>query len=498
MPTELRHEVVSSLRWSAAAKLSGQIVNWAITIVVIRLLVPGDYGLMAIANVFMGLLAIVAEMGFGASLVQVANLQAQRARQLLGVALLVNLGVFLTLVAMAPIIGRFYNEVRLTPVVQVLALQFPIATLCLVPDALLRRSLRFKKLSAIEIASGMSGNLATLTLALLGKGVWALVIGALAGTIVRAIVLQATAETRVTPSFRLSGTRSLVSFGANVTSMRFLGYLFTQCDVLIAGKILGKHGLGLYSVAVHLATLPMQRISTILNDVAFPAFSRIQGDRRAVATNLRLAIRMMSLIAFPMLWGLASVAPELVHLAMGPKWLESIIPLQIVAIVIPLRMVNSIVSTATVGTGHADIGLKTALIAIVIALPAFYLGARCGIIGLAVAWLFVTPLVVYTNVSRASPRIGVSLSDVLIDMVRPGLASLVMVIGVYACRLATGGWSNGGRVAILVVVGVVLYVICTVLINPRSAMQAIAILAPPIFSARVQRVFDSIKRFRAR
>ena len=492
---ELRHEVVSSLRWSAAAKLGGQILNWAITIFVIRLLVPGDYGLMAIANVFMGLLGIVAEMGFGASLIQVTNLEADRIRRLFGAALLVNCAMFLVLVAGAPLIARFYDEGRLTLVVQISALQFLIATICLVPDALLRRSLQFKKLSAIEIVSGLSGNIATLVLASLGKGVWALVIGGLAATSLRAMLLQATAGRRVMPSFRLAGTRSLVSFGANVTSMRFLAYAFTQCDTLIAGKVLGKDGLGHYSVAVHLATLPMQRISTIINDVAFPAFSRIQNDRRAVATNLRLAIRMMSLIAFPMLWGLASVTPELVRIAMGPKWIDSIIPLQIVSAVIPLRMVNSIVSTATVGSGHADIGFKTSVIAMLIAPPAFYLGAQFGIIGLAVAWLFVTPLVVYTNVSRSSPRVGVSLQDVLHDIARPGLASLLMAIGVYACRFATSGLGDGGRVAILIATGVLLYVVATVLVNGHSAVQAMEIFAPRIVSTRLRRVFDAVRRF---
>ncbi len=495
MTTDLRHDVVSSLRWSALAKFGSQVISWAITIVVIRLLVPGDYGLMAIANVFMGLLGILAEMGFGASLVQATNLEPDRIRRLFGAALLVNGAMYFALVAGAPLIAYFYHEPRLTLVVQVSAVQFLIGTVCLVPDAILRRSVRFRKLSTIDMASGLSGNLSTLVLALLGKGVWALVIGGLVAATLRAVLLQATVRDRVMPSFRLGGTRSLVSYGANVTSMRFLSYAFTQCDTLIAGKVLGKDILGLYFVAVHLATLPMQRISTVINDVAFPAFSRIQGDPRAVSANLRLAVRMISLIAFPMLWGLASVAPELVHIAMGANWTKSIVPLQIVAVVIPLRMVNAIVATATVGTGHAGIGLKTSVIAMLIALPAYYLGAQFGIVGLAIAWLFITPLVVYVNVYRSSTKIGISIGNVLHDMARPGFAALLMAIGVYVIRLATERLSDDARAVILIAGGTVLYVAATVLVNGRSAAQAIDILAPQSAAVKFRKIYDIVRRF---
>ena len=165
------------------------------------------------------------------------------------------------------------------------------------------------------------------------------------------------------------------------------------------------------------------------------------------------------------------------------------------AIVIPLRMVNSIVSTATVGTGHADIGFKTSVIAMLIAPPAFYVGARLGVTWLAVAWLFVTPLVVYVNVSRASPRIGVSVRDVLHDMARPSLAALLMVMGVYACRFPTSRLGDGGRVTILIVTGALLYVVTTVIVNGRSAVQAIDIIAPRTVSTRLQGIYGTVRRF---
>ena len=491
---DLRHDVVTSLRWSAFAKFGGQLASWAITIFVIRLLVPGDYGLMAISNVFMGLLAIVAEMGFGASLIQATELNRARIRQLFGAAVIANVGIFLTLVASAPLIARFYAEPRLVFIVQVSAIQFLIGTISLVPDALLRRSLAFKKLSVIEVGSALCGNACTLACALSGRGVWSLVLGALAGAGMRAILLQSAVRDRITPSFHLTGIRSLIAFGANVTSTRIIWYLFTQCDTLIAGKVLGKEALGLYSVAVHLATLPMQRLSSIINDVAFPAFSRIQSDRRAVTDNLRLAVRLIALLAFPVLWGLASVAPELVRLAMGARWVDATVPLQIVAIVIPLRMVNAIVSTATVSTGHAGLGLRISVLSTLIAPPVFYVGAQFGIIGLSIAWLGLTPILTGINVYRSTSRVHVSIKQIVHDMARPACAALLMAIGVYAVRLLTDGFGDGARVTALIVAGAAFYFAATVMVNREVALKAIGLMIPRSWITAGLRVYEKLRK----
>jgi hypothetical protein len=297
--TGIKASVVSSLRWTAMAKLCGQVVSWAITLVVIRLLAPGDYGLMAMVTVVIGLLAMVAEMGFGASLVQSATLDRDRVRDLFGVALVLNLLFMGALMAAAPLVARFYGEPRLTFVMQVACVQFALNGLAVVPDALLRRAMRFRALSLIEIGSGITGNLVTLALALDGRGVWSLVVGSLVVALARAILLQAVHPQREMPRFDWRNARGMVGFGAGVTTTRILSYFSGQADVLVGGRVLGRDALGIYSVALHLATLPMQRVTSIINDVAFAAFAKIQHDVRAVSQNLLLGIRLLALISFP-------------------------------------------------------------------------------------------------------------------------------------------------------------------------------------------------------
>ena len=474
----LKHQTLSSLRWMASAKFAGQLINWAITIFVIRLLMPADYGLLAMANVVVALLAMFAEMGLGASLVRAQKWEAVHAAQLFGVALLVNTLICIGLIAVAPAIGAFYEEERVIPVVRVVALQFLITAGALVPDAVLRRSMRFKELSIIEIATGVVGNVTTLILAYLGHGVWSLVFGGLTATSLRTLVLHAIKTERVVPTFRWRGARSHLSFGAGVTATRLLWYVFLQCDTVIAGKMLGKEALGFYSVAVHLATLPMQRVSSFVNDVAFSAFAKIQDDRQSISSNIRLAIRLVSFFAFPALWGLAATGPDVVSAVMGERWQQAILPLQIVAAAVPLRMIGTILSTATMSVGRVDVALFTTLVGVLLAPPLFYMATQFGIVGLSVVWAALTPVMLALNVIRTTPNLGLTPLDALREMAPSASAALVMAGGVLWIAISIKTYPLISRLVVEVASGAVLYLAATALMNRRGATEAIRLIFP--------------------
>ena len=152
-----------------------------------------------------------------------------------------------------------------------------------------------------------------------------------------------------------------------------------QADSFIAGKWLGKDLLGAYSVAMHLASLPNQRISALIGQVAFPAFSRIQHDTRKVASHVLLGLRVLSMFSFPIFWGLSSVASEFVHVLLGPKWLASIIPLEIISLVMPLRTINTFVPNAIQGLGKFDVALKNVVLSFAIFVAAFMVGVQWGL-----------------------------------------------------------------------------------------------------------------------
>jgi O-antigen/teichoic acid export membrane protein len=252
---------------------------------------------------------------------------------------------------------------------------------------------------------------------------------------------------------------------------------FSQVDILICAKWLGKEVVGYYSVAMHLAALPHQKISSLVNPVAFPTFSRMQGDLGRVGVNVLLGIRVLSFIGFPLLWGISSIAPEIVEVILGSKWMSSAITLQLLALIIPLRMVGNFIQTAIQGIGRSDIVLRNAIWASVLAPIIFFIGAYWwGLLGLSIAWIFLSPVVFVDCVMRGMPALGLQVKQLVDTMMLPAVAALVMYGAVTATRyMGEMQEENMLRLFLLFAVGVLAYCVVSFSINRKATLEVIGI-----------------------
>ncbi len=424
--TELKGRVVSGLRWQAAAKLGSQLISWAATLVVMRLLAPADYGLMAMTMILVGLTSLVAEMGLGAALVRSPEVTFTQQRAVFGLALLVNLALYGALLALAPLSVSVFSEPRLFALTAAMGLQLPLAAMAVVPESMARRDLRFKELSAIEMAQQAGAATTTLGCAWGGLGVWSLVAGHVAATLIKSLMLLMRFGT-VAPLFALRGQRELASFGGALTANRLVWFAYTQADVFIAGKLLGAQLTGAYAAAVSLANMPMQKLMGISNQVAYSAFSRLQNDPQALARGVLGSLRVTATIGVGLLWGLAATAPNLIPLLLGSQWQAAVLPLQIVAAIVPLRLVQTTLSTATIAAGHVGTDLRNNLVGLVIMAPAFALGAGLGgVNGLALGWAVGFPIVFALAMRNITGRLGLGLRQVLRQLVEPTIAGAVL------------------------------------------------------------------------
>jgi O-antigen/teichoic acid export membrane protein len=473
----LKAKVISGLKWTAGAKLGGQIVTWAITIVVMRLLAPADYGLLAIASVFIGLFAIIAEIGLSSALVQSKEVDELLLRKVLGAVLLVHFGLFLIVALLiAPFSATWFNEPRLTLVLQVLSTQFLVTAFAVIPGSLLDRSMNFRGRSLIELAAALAGGLVTLALAYSGNGVWSLVVGNLAGALIRTIGINLQAPFLRIPVFSLRGLGYLLSFGRDVVLSRLLWFLYSQSDVFIAGKMLGKEQLGFYSVAMHLASLPVQRISSIINQIAFPAFSRMQGEEQRVASSFLLGIRLQTFFAVPILWGISSVAPELVRVFLGSQWESSILPLQILTLMMPFRMASNFTPAVLQGIGRADLGLRNLVVLSVVMPPAFFLGATFGVIGISLAWVMAYPIVFLINLTFTLPALHVPFGRFIRDLLLPIIPGSIMFGAVFFTRELLLEASNSTRLICLILVGIFAYLAGVLTVSRHGLREVIDLL----------------------
>jgi O-antigen/teichoic acid export membrane protein len=276
------------------------------------------------------------------------------------------------------------------------------------------------------------------------------------------------------PDFSLRGARSLVAFGGQLTATRALWFVYSQADIFIAGKLLGKELLGFYSVSMHLASLPVQKLSGVINQVAFPAFARSQDNPGAVSQYLLKALRVLGFVAFPVLWGISSIAPEIVAVLLGSKWEAAVMPLQVLPLVMPLSMVSPFLNTAFQGIGRGGVVFMNVLTACLVMPMAFWVGASWGLLGLCIAWVVGFPLVLIANLWRMLPLVALRLRDVLAAFAPAVLTSAGMYAAVSIARYLTADALGAPlRMALLIGVGVASYAALVWTAN-RTAVDEIA------------------------
>lgn len=454
----IERQAAAGLKWAALSKTFAQAANWAITLIVVRLLLPEEYGLMAMSLAIIAVVAIASDLGLGASLVRVAQVDRSTLARMHGLVILLNLGAGLLLVALAPVAAWLLREPRLTFVIQVLALQFGFAALSSVPQAIATRNMQFKRLAWIEMCAGLATGLCTLALAWLGAGIWALVGGYVLGAALNALLL-CLGSYWVWPIFRFSGVKEHLRFGGAITASRMAWQFTSQLDVLIGGRVLGREAMGVYSVAVVIASLPMQKIMSIVNQIAFPTVARIQSDRARLQRHLVDALRLISFLGVPAAWGIATIAPEFVSLVLTDRWSAATLPIQILCLIIPFRMLGSLLVTAAVASGSGASEFRSALAAIIVLPPAFLVGVHWGATGLAWAWVIGIVVIYGFLMPRVAELLGIPLRDIGRAIFPSVLAGAAMLVVVVITRSLTLHLNLAAQLALLIGAGAVTYLL---------------------------------------
>jgi teichuronic acid exporter len=425
----VKADVLNALRWTAAGRLAAQVVSWAITIYVIRILQPSDYGLMSMASILMPFATLLYELGLVPALIQARQVDEELVRQLLGFVLASTLLVFCVLFLAAPVLAAFFGEPRLTPITRVLAVGMVIGSVSAVPNALLERQLQFRGLSIVEFSAVIIGSAVTLALAMASFGVWSLVAGNLVAATIKTVGICIVSQFWLTPMFGLARLRSIARFGANITGQRILWYAYSTVDVLLIGKLLGDHALGVYSVALQLALLPASKMFGILNRVAFPAYAQLQHDTEQARDYFIGSVRLVWLVFCPMLWGLSSVSPDFVQVFLGQSWGEAVVVLTLIPLIVPFRIILLLIAPVTDGLGRPDIGLRNLLTSTALIPLGILLGIRGGLPGVCVGLIIASIVALAINSRRSLGLLQLRLQTLLLAIAPTAIAGGFM----YAC-----------------------------------------------------------------
>ena len=471
----MRSRVLLALRWSAGLRFVSQVMTWAMTLIVVRLLSPSDYGLMALASIVLAFLLMINELGVGPALVQKESLDDEDLKQAFGIALFSNLGLLAIVWFSAPLVAVFFEEPELVPIIRTLSIQFVLVPLAIVPEAMLMRNLDLKKKSIVNLVANVAGGVATLVFAIAGHGVWSLVWGSLVLMTLRSFGYLLAAPYLSVPKFSYSKAKGLLSFGALITADRLLWFVYSRADVVLIGKVLGTEVLGIYSVAMQIASLPLQKVNSVLNEVAFPAFAMVQNDSDLVRSYLEKATRLVSFLAFPVFIGISSVAPPFVHVVLGEQWAASVLPLATLACIMPLRMISNIVTSTLQGIGRVGVSVGNLMYASVIIPAGIYIGTNYGMIGVCIAWLTTFPLVTIIEIVRSQPYTRMGMMDFLRIFTRPTIGSALMWGCVYLLMKVDIEFSGTiPGLAILVASGALVYFVFSYTLNRETLREMVS------------------------
>jgi PST family polysaccharide transporter len=459
--------LVRGIAWVGGVKWSVQFLQWGTTIVVARILTPADYGLFGMAMVFVGLMGLLNEFGIGAAIVTMRELDDEQVAQVNGLALLFGACCFgMSLLAAIPL-AAFFGVPQLRAVVGVLSAGFLLRAFETVPFALLQRDLQFRLIAIFEATGAVVVSLGILVSALLGLHHWALVLGFLLSTGIRSsLFVSRRAHRFAWPRF--ATLRNTIHFSRDLMVARLSWYVYSNSDALVVGRVLGQTALGAYQFASVLANLPVERVTALVTGVTPSLFSAVQQDSAAMRRYLLNLTAGLSLITFPVAWGLAIVSEEVILLVLGEKWQPAVVPLAILSAYAAVRSIEPMFSQILAIKRETRFGMWISLRSAVLLPLAFLIGSQWGTAGVAATWIVAHPLCLSPLYARVFRLIGLSIVDYGKALWPALSASLVMSVATLTLKLTLPSTASlWGRLAIEVLGGGAAYVLVLLVFHRR-------------------------------
>jgi O-antigen/teichoic acid export membrane protein len=430
--------------WNTTSKVSTRLAQFAVTVVLARLLAPADFGLYGMASMATMFIVMFAEFGFAHAIVQKPELTDADVATTMSLSVLSGAALTAVCFLGAGSIAALFREPVLTRPLQAASLGILVMSFGITPRALLMRRLDFRSVAVADFAGSAVYAATAVGLALAHVGVWSLILATLALSVCDTVVVTVRAKAR--PRFMLDrdSIRALLPFGSKVFGSNILDFLRGNMDYLVVGRALGPVALGVYTIAFKLADFPRTRLASIVGEVAFPAMSAVQAEREEVRRTYRRAVAMGSLIAFPVLLGLTMLAPEFVNAVYGPKWLGAV---PVLRVLLPMGLLLCVAQPGisvllAIGEPGRYLWL-TALYAGAVGVLAA-IGSSHGIVGVALGVLAATTLYFVGFQTIVWRRVRIGLSQTLRGAALPALGSAAMLAVLLVYRAQMPGYTVHG------------------------------------------------------
>ena len=453
----LRTRIRSAVIWRSGSQIVAQLVQWAATFGVIRILQPADYGLYAMTGVVLGFLNLLNGYSLASGLIRQSVVTRREIRQLFGMLLLLNAALAALQFAAAPLIASYYRQDAVATMLRVQCLLYLATPFIALPYALLAREMDFVRQAQVNIVASMLAAAAALGGALAGWGVWTLVAAPLVLFGARAIGMTWAAQSLMWPSFAFRGAGTLARYGGVMAAGQFFWFAQAQADVVIAGRWFDAQGVGLYTTALFLTQIFQNKVVPPLNEVAFTAYARLQDRPGAVASAFVTSAGAIMAAALPIYLGMAATAEPLVLFALGDHWGGAVPVVRLLGLAMPFMTLYVLMPPASDAIGRPGIGVRASMIGAVVLPLAYLVGVRWGLAGLSAAWIVAYPVMLCVIARGVLPAIGVTPGRLFASIAPSLKAAVAMGVAVVLADRALPMTSPGLRLLCLAGLGAAIY-----------------------------------------
>ncbi len=360
--TNYKTTTFSGLLWKVAERMGAQIISTVVSIILARILVPEDYGVVALTTIFITIANVFVTSGFGAALVQKKDADDLDFSSVFHTGFFVSILLYAGLFFVSPYIAIWFKEPLLESVLRVVGLQLPISALSSVQNAYISKNFLFKKVFLSTISATIISAVVGIWMALEGFGCWALVVQHMTNLAVGQIILLITIKWRPKLKYSWSRTKTLFGYSWKLLGSSLLDVGYNELRGIVIGKKYSSVDLAYYNKGKALPSLVGDNLNTPINSVLFPVLSAEQEDKKRIKNMTRRSIQASCYLMLPILAGLAVVAPVLVPVLFTSKWNECIPYLQMMCFVYTLRPIHAANLQAIKALGRSDLFLKLEIV----------------------------------------------------------------------------------------------------------------------------------------
>lgn len=467
MAEDLKGKTISNFSWKLMEQILSQGVSIIVSIVLARILLPEDYGVVTIVLIFINICDVFIQQGFASTLIQRKEVDQKDLSSMFYASLGISIILYLILFFSAPYIQRFFGSGydSLSSILRVMGLQIPFSAFKAIQQAIVSRELIFKKFFFATLGGKFASGAIGIIMALKGLGAWALAGQSLSCVIVDTLILSIIVSWRPIWYFSWTRVKPMLVFGANLVAAGLVDTIYNKLRSFVIGNKYSPADLGYYDQGDKFPALLMVTINSSLNTVLFPVLSKLQGDKKEMMQACQRSIKTSTFILFPALAILALISDDLISLLLTDKWQPSVIYAQIFCAIYsfyPIYGIN-LQAIKAIGKGKAFFILEFSKK--ISGIVCLILGIPYGVMGIAISLLISTVINYFINGFAAKIVLDYSWKNQILDILPNVVANIVMIVTVALLPRFASHFVN---ILYLTTVALAVYVLVCVVIKNEN------------------------------